>query len=34
MKTSNKGIALIKLFEGCKLKAYRCPALGQICANH
>lgn len=26
MKTSPKGIALIKLFEGCELKAYRCPA--------
>ena len=26
MKTSNKGIDLIKKFEGCKLKAYKCPA--------
>lgn len=26
MKTSQKGIELIKLFEGCKLKSYRCPA--------
>lgn len=26
MKTGPKGIALIKDFEGCKLKAYRCPA--------
>lgn len=26
MKTSNKGIELIKLHEGLKLKAYRCPA--------
>jgi lysozyme len=26
MKTSDRGIALIKEFEGCKLKAYKCPA--------
>lgn len=26
MRTSNKGIDLIKKFEGCKLKAYKCPA--------
>ena len=26
MKTSQKGIELIKLFEGCKLKSYKCPA--------
>ena len=26
MKTSNIGIDLIKQFEGCKLKAYLCPA--------
>jgi lysozyme len=26
MKTGDKGIALIKLFEGCKLRPYRCPA--------
>lgn len=26
MKTSQKGIALIKSFEGCRLKAYRCPS--------
>jgi lysozyme len=26
MKTSDHGIAIIKQFEGCKLKAYRCPA--------
>lgn len=26
MKTSNKGIELIKKFEGCRLTAYRCPA--------
>lgn len=26
MKTSNKGIELIKKFEGLKLKAYKCPA--------
>jgi lysozyme len=26
MKTSNKGIELIKKYEGCKLEAYRCPA--------
>ncbi len=26
MKTSQKGIDLIKKFEGCKLKAYQCPA--------
>lgn len=26
MKTSDKGIALIKKFEGCYLKAYKCPA--------
>lgn len=26
MKTSKKGIELIKKFEGCKLKAYLCPA--------
>ena len=25
-KTSENGIALIKSFEGCRLKAYRCPA--------
>ena len=26
MKTSQNGIELIKLFEGCKLKSYKCPA--------
>jgi lysozyme len=26
MKTSEKGIELIKRFEGCKLTAYKCPA--------
>lgn len=26
MKTSQKGIDLIKKFEGCQLKAYKCPA--------
>jgi len=26
MKTSQHGIDLIKLFEGCKLKSYKCPA--------
>ena len=26
MKTSDKGITLIKKFEGCYLKAYKCPA--------
>ena len=26
MKTSEKGLALIKSFEGCKLEAYKCPA--------
>ena len=26
MKTSQKGIDLIKKFEGCRLKAYKCPA--------
>jgi len=26
MKTSQHGIELIKLFEGCKLKSYKCPA--------
>lgn len=26
MKTSSKGIELIKRFEGCRLEAYRCPA--------
>lgn len=26
LSTSNKGIDLIKEFEGCRLKAYRCPA--------
>lgn len=26
MAINSKGIALIKRFEGCKLKAYRCPA--------
>lgn len=26
MKTSDKGIALIKKHEGCRLKAYKCPA--------
>ena len=26
MKTSQNGISLIKQFEGCKLKAYKCPA--------
>ena len=26
MKTGIEGIALIKKFEGCKLKAYKCPA--------
>lgn len=26
MKTSSKGVSLIKQFEGCRLKAYKCPA--------
>lgn len=26
MTTSDKGIALIKKYEGCRLKAYKCPA--------
>jgi lysozyme len=26
MKTSQNGIELIKIFEGCKLKSYKCPA--------
>ena len=26
MKISDKGLALIKSFEGCHLKAYKCPA--------
>ena len=26
LKTSHKGIELIKAFEGCKLKSYKCPA--------
>lgn len=26
MKTSTKGLELIKQFEGCSLKAYKCPA--------
>jgi lysozyme len=26
MKTSIQGLNLIKIFEGCKLKAYKCPA--------
>lgn len=26
MRTSDKGIALIKKYEGCKLTAYKCPA--------
>lgn len=26
MKTSDKGVELIKQFEGCRLTAYRCPA--------
>jgi lysozyme len=26
MKTSQKGIELIKIFEGCKLKSYKCAA--------
>ena len=26
MKTSSKGVELIKKYEGCKLNAYRCPA--------
>jgi len=26
MKTSQNGIELIKFFEGCKLKSYKCPA--------
>ena len=26
MKTGDKGIALIKMFEGCKMRPYRCPA--------
>ena len=26
MRTSQKGINLIKEFEGCRLKAYKCPA--------
>ena len=26
MKTSQHGLDLIKLFEGCKLKSYKCPA--------
>ena len=26
MKTSSKGVSLIKQFEGCRLKAYKCPS--------
>ena len=26
MKTTSKGVSLIKQFEGCRLKAYKCPA--------
>jgi lysozyme len=26
MKTGERGLKLIKEFEGCKLKAYQCPA--------
>lgn len=26
LKTSSKGVSLIKQFEGCRLKAYKCPA--------
>ena len=26
MKTSSKGVSLIKSFEGCRMKAYKCPA--------
>ena len=26
MKTSSQGVSLIKSFEGCRLKAYKCPA--------
>ena len=26
MRTGNKGIELIKHFEGCELEAYKCPA--------
>lgn len=26
LKTSSRGVSLIKLFEGCRLKAYKCPA--------
>lgn len=26
MKTSTRGVSLIKSFEGCRLKAYKCPA--------
>ena len=26
MKTNDKGLALIRQFEGCRLKAYQCPA--------
>ena len=26
MKTSENGLDLIKHFEGCELKAYKCPA--------
>lgn len=26
MRTSSKGVSLIKQFEGCRLKAYKCPA--------
>lgn len=26
MKTSSKGVSLIKSFEGCRLKSYKCPA--------
>ena len=26
MRTSSKGVSLIKSFEGCRLKAYKCPA--------
>ena len=26
MKISSKGVSLIKSFEGCRLKAYKCPA--------
>ena len=37
MKTGERGLALIKEFEGCKLAAYQCPAgiwtIG-ICSTH